>query len=189
MGRSKSKAANWYACADRGGRWPMMLGPYDETRARGEAANYPGGFAVGFATSADRGDFLRRWEDAHGDAAARAAIVARLQGFDEGAALASVAAAMDEAGLLPARGGFVQHVGAVGCDDCERSYGPGALCRCEAETCEECGGVLAGMFEGPLCRACEEHATDEAEARAEHDADMRARAEYGDPTAIAWGEQ
>lgn len=35
-----------------------------------------------------------------------------------------------------------------------------AVCACEVgpdedETCTECGAVLAGMFEGPMCRACD----------------------------------
>jgi hypothetical protein len=163
----------------------MMLGPYDEGRARGEAANYPGGFAVGFATSADRGDFLRRWEDAARVPGARAAIVAQLAGEVGAGACARCGAdpmpfglcecdeGADAGAELPARGGFVQHAGAVGCDDCERSYGPGALCRCEAERCDACGAwvldpsgecdcIADADGEEPSAAEC-----DEAEARAD----------------------
>lgn len=74
----RTGGAQWYACRDAGGRWPMMHGPYDEERARLEAAHWPDGWAIGFATNADRGDFLRRYEDAGRDGT-RAELVQRLQ--------------------------------------------------------------------------------------------------------------
>lgn len=72
------RGAQWYACRDAGGLWPMMAGPYDEARARAEAARLPGGWAIGFESNADRGDFLRRFEDSGRDGT-RAQLVAQLQ--------------------------------------------------------------------------------------------------------------
>lgn len=57
-----SAREEWYACRDAGGQWPMMMGPYDESTARAVAREIAG-WPVGFASRADRGDYLRRYED------------------------------------------------------------------------------------------------------------------------------
>lgn len=123
----------------------MMLGPYGEERARGEAANYPGGFAVGFASSADRGDFLRRYED----------------GWRPGAAPASAPAPAEDLTAAMCRESTAGWDGrpdgpdACGCDVPRpvAFYGRMVCQGCDGdlpEACPVCGDVLV-WGAGPSC--------------------------------------
>lgn len=141
-----------------------MFGPYDEGRARAEVRGLPGGFAVGFGGAADRGDFLRRWEDAHGDAEARAAIVAQLQGGrtcgDCGARLDAFAdlgawrcvpcADVASAAAWDAAGGDVEQLATLdGPDRCSScgELGCAGVCEQGREVDAVCTGCAGGCLE------------------------------------------